>query len=111
MRGRGTGTPALAEAAELRRQHQVQAQAQHVKADMDQLVKLFAKSKYLAPHTPKLMRHKRVLLPHLQLLTPHCSMSRGGLQPPGLGACRPGAVTRPEGRGIVSCGWLSTPQG
>ena len=52
-------------------QHRVQAQAQHVRADMDHLVKLFAKSKYLAPHTPKLMRHKRVLLPHLQLLTPH----------------------------------------
>ena len=51
-----------------RRAHQLRAD---VAADMDQLVKLFAKSKYLAPHTPKLMRHKRVLLPHLQLLTPH----------------------------------------
>lgn len=57
----------------------MQAQAQHVKADMDQLVKLFAKSKYLAPHTPKLMRHKRVLLPHLQLLTPHRSICQGAV--------------------------------
>ena len=37
----------------------MQAQAQHVRTDMDQLVKLFAKSKYLAPHTPKLLRRRR----------------------------------------------------
>ena len=84
----------------------MQAQAQHVRADMDQLVKLFAKSKVLAPYTPKLMRHKRVLLPHLQLLTPHRSMPRGSLGAAmsrgGVGSLGFGAVTRPEGRGVVS---------
>ena len=90
-------------------QHQVQAQAQHVVKDMDHLVKLFAKSKYLAPHTPKLMRHKRVLLPHLQLLTPHRSMPMGrlgaamsrGSKGAGVGSPGPGRRDPPSGeRGL-----------
>ena len=90
-------------------QHRVQAQAQHVRADMDHLVKLFAKSKYLAPHTPKLMRHKRVLLPHLQLLTPHRSMPMGrlgaamsrGSKGAGVGSPGPGRREPPSGgRGL-----------
>ena len=86
--------------------HQLRAD---VAADMDQLVKLFAKSKYLAPHTPKLMRHKRVLLPHLQLLTPHRSMPMGrlgaamsrGSKGAGVGSPGPGRREPPSGeRGL-----------
>ena len=99
----------------------MQAQAQHVKADMDQLVKLFAKSKYLAPHTPKLMRHKRVLLPHLQLLTPHRSICQGAVswgRPVKGRRCWVAWPRRrdlpsdlPRGERRRSCRWLSTPQG
>ena len=38
---------------------------------MDQLVTICSKRKELAPHIPKLMKHKRVLRPHVPLLTPH----------------------------------------
>ena len=56
--GSGSGSPRLRE----------------VREDMDQLVKVFAKSKTLAPHIPKLIKHKRTLRPHLPLLTPHLDL-------------------------------------
>ena len=35
------------------------------------LLRVFSKSKVLAPHLPKLMKHQRLLRPHLPLVVPH----------------------------------------
>ena len=42
--------------------------------DFELLVKVFARSKTLAPHVPKLVKHKKALQPHARKLTPHLDL-------------------------------------